>query len=100
MTKGYDGKGRASSWKARTSGWPLWAPLELPRNHCFSYSWAPPGFSCPYFINDMKITVFIDIVTPNGLLNSMIFSCVLQIPNYRKNKENINSLFSLVCPLF
>ena len=36
-------------------------------------SWAPPGFSCPYFINCMEITVFIDIVTPNGLLNFMIF---------------------------
>ena len=56
-------------------------------------SWAPPGFSCPYFINYMTITVFIDIVTPNGLLNSMIFSCFLQIPNYRKNKENMNSSF-------
>ena len=56
-------------------------------------SWAPPGFSCPYFINYMKITVFIDIVTPNGLLNSMIFSFFLQTPNYRKNKENMNSLF-------
>ena len=56
-------------------------------------SWAPPGFSCPYFINYMKITVFITIVTPNGLLNSMIFSFFLQIPNYRKNKENMNSLF-------
>ena len=56
-------------------------------------SWAPPGFSCPYFKNYMKITVFIDIVTPNGLLNSLIFSCFLQIPNYPKNKENINSLF-------
>ena len=56
-------------------------------------SWAPPGFSCPYFINYMKISVFIDIVTPNGLLNSMIFSFFLQIPNYRKNKENMNSLF-------
>ena len=53
-------------------------------------SWAPPGFSCPYFINYMKITVFIDIVTPNGLLNFMIFSIFLQIPNYRKNKENMN----------
>ena len=56
-------------------------------------SWAPPGFSCPYFINYMKITVFIDIVTPNGLLNSMIFSFVLQTPNSRKDKENRNSLF-------
>ena len=56
-------------------------------------SWAPPGFSCPYFINYMQITVFIDIVTPHGLLNSMIFSFFLQIPNYRKNKENMNSLF-------
>ena len=56
-------------------------------------SWAPPGFSCPYFINYMKITVFITIVTPNGLLNSMIFSFFLQIPNYRKNKENMNYLF-------
>jgi hypothetical protein len=56
-------------------------------------SWAPPGFSCPYFINYMKITVFIDIVTPNGLLNSLIFSFVLQIPNYRKNKENMKCLF-------
>ena len=56
-------------------------------------SWAPPGFSCPYFINYMKITVFIDIVTPNGLLNSLIFSFFFQIPNYRKNKENMNSLF-------
>ena len=56
-------------------------------------SWAPPGFSCPYFINYMKITVFIDIVTPNGLLNSVIFSFFLQMPNYRKNKENMNSLF-------
>ena len=56
-------------------------------------SLAPPGFSCPYFTNYMKITVFIDIVTPNGLLNSMIFSFFLQIPNYRKNKENMNSLF-------
>ena len=56
-------------------------------------SWAPPGFSCPYFINYMKITVFIDIVTAHGLLNSMIFSFFLWIPNYRKNKENMNSLF-------
>ena len=56
-------------------------------------SWAPPGFSCPYFINYMKITVFIGIVTPNGLLNSMIFSLFLQMPNYRNNKENMSSLF-------
>ena len=56
-------------------------------------SWAPPGFSCPYFINYMKITVFIDIVTPNGLLNSMNFSFVTKIPNYRKNKENMNYVF-------
>ena len=56
-------------------------------------SWAPPGFSCLYFVNSMKITVFIHIVTPNGLLNSMIFSFFLQIPNYRKNKENIDSSF-------
>ena len=56
-------------------------------------SWAPPGFSCPRFINCMVIGVFINIVTPNGLLNSMIFSLFLQIPNYRKNKENMNSLF-------
>ena len=56
-------------------------------------SWAPPGFSCPHFINYMEITVFIDIVTPNGLLNFMIFSIFLQIPNYRKNKENMNCLF-------
>ena len=56
-------------------------------------SWAPRGFSCPYFINHMKITVFINIVTPNGLLNSLIFSFFLQIPNYRKNKENMHSLF-------
>ena len=55
-------------------------------------SWAPPGFSCPYFINYKKNTAFIDTVTANGLLNSMIFSCFLQIPNYRKNKENMNSL--------
>jgi len=52
-------------------------------------SWAPPGFSCPYFMNYMEITVFINIVTPNGLLNFMIFSIFLQIPNYRKNKENM-----------
>ena len=56
-------------------------------------SWAPPGFSCPYFINYMEITVFIDMVTPNGPLNLMIFSIFLQIPNCRKNKENMNSLF-------
>ena len=37
-------------------------------------SWAPPGFSCPYFINYMTITVFIDIIKPNEFLNSMIFS--------------------------
>ena len=75
---------------------PPWDDLE---NHSFHYysivwsSWAPPGFSRPYFRNYMKITVFIVIVTPNELLNSMIFSCVLQITNYRKNKENMNSLF-------
>ena len=56
-------------------------------------SWAPPGFSCPYFINYMEITVFINIVTQNGPLNFMIFSIFLQIPNYRKNKENMNYLF-------
>ena len=51
----------------------------------------PPGFSCSSFINYMQITVFIDIATPNGLLNLMIFLILLQIPNNRKNKENINS---------
>ena len=56
-------------------------------------SWAPPGFSCLYFVNSMKITMFIHMVTPNGLLNSMIFSFFLQILNYRKNKENMNPLF-------
>ena len=56
-------------------------------------SWAPPGFSCLYFVNSMKVTVFIYIVTPNGLLNSMIFSLFLQIPNYQKNKENMHYLF-------
>ena len=50
-------------------------------------SWAPPGFSCPYFINYMKITVFIDIVTPNGLLNSLIFSFFLHIPNYQQKQR-------------
>ena len=84
--------------------WNFWmapvGPLETTLNSLFFItistvlsSWAPPGFSCPYFINYMKITVFIDIVTPNGLLNSLIFSFFLQIPNYRKNKENMNSLF-------
>ena len=52
-------------------------------------SWAPPEFSCPYFINYMEITVFIDIVTPNGLLNFMIFSIFVQFPNYRRNRENM-----------
>ena len=52
-------------------------------------SWAPPGFSCPYFINYMKITVFIDIVTPNGLLNFMIFFMFVEFPNYRRNRENM-----------
>ena len=61
-------------------------------------SWAPPEFSCPYFINYMKITVFISIVTTNGLLNSLIFSFFLKIPNYRKNKENMNSLFFITIP--
>ena len=56
-------------------------------------SWAPPRFSCPYFINYKKFTAFIVIVTPNGLLNSMIVSLFLQTPNYRKHKENIDSLF-------
>ena len=75
---------------------PPWNYLKIIVFHYYFYvlsSWAPPGFSCPYFINYMKINVFIDIVTPNGLLNSMIFSCFLQVPNYRKNKENMNSLF-------
>ena len=59
-------------------------------------SWASPQFSCPYFINYMKIIVFIDIVTPNGLLNSLNFSFFLQFPNYRKNKENMNSVFFII----
>ena len=37
-------------------------------------SWAPPGFSCRYFINCMEITVIITIVTPNGLLNLIFVS--------------------------
>ena len=59
-------------------------------------SWAPSGLSCPYFFHYMKITVFIDIVTPNGLLNSLIFSFFLKIPNYRKNQENMNSVFVII----
>ena len=67
--------------------------LHVPTNNHFSASRAPPGFSCPCFIHFMKITVFITIVTPNGLLNFMILSISLQFPNYQKNKENMNSLF-------
>ena len=103
MTKGYDGQVQSACWKPRTSGWPLWAPLGRPRkplillhltakNH-FSASRAPPEFSYPQFNKLMKITVFIAIVTPNGLLNLMMFSVFLQIPNYRKNKENMSYLF-------
>ncbi len=47
--------------------------LHVPANNHFSASGAPPGFSCPCFIHFMKITVFITIVTANGLLNFMIF---------------------------
>ena len=54
---------------------PPWDHLE---NHrCVLSSWAPLGFSCPYFIDYMGLTVFINIVTPNGLLNSLIFSFFL-----------------------
>ena len=64
--------------------------LHLPANNHFSTSRAPPGFSCPCFINFMKMTVFITIVTPNGLLNFMIFSTFVQCPGYRKSKENMS----------
>ena len=63
--------------------------LQVPANNHFSASRAPPGFSCPCFINFMKITVFITIVTPNGLLNFMIFFIFVQFPNYRRNRENM-----------
>ena len=63
-------------------------------------SWAPPGFSCPYLINYMKITVFINIVTPNGLLNLRIVACFLHIPNYQKTNKTWIICFSFVFPLF
>ena len=62
-------------------------------------SWPPPGFSCPYLTNYMKINVFIDIVTPNGLLNFVIFSFFFQIPNYRKTKKTWIIYFSTLFPL-
>ena len=67
--------------------------LQVPANNHFSAPRAPTGFSCPCFIHFIKITAFIDIVTPNGLLNFMIFVFFLKIPNYQKNKENMNYLF-------
>jgi len=56
-------------------------------------SWVPPGFSCPYLINYMKIIVFIDIVTPNGLLDFMIFSVSVQNPNIQKQRKHEFSFF-------
>ena len=63
--------------------------LHVSANNHFSASRAPPGFSCPCFIYFMKITVFITIVTPNGLLNFMIFFMFVTFPNYRRNRENM-----------
>ena len=63
--------------------------LQVPANNHFFAFRAPPGFSCPCFIHFMKITVFITIVTPNGLLNFMISFIFVECPNYRRNKENM-----------
>ena len=63
-------------------------------------SWAPPGFSCPHFVDYMEITVFINIVTPNGLLNFMIFSISLQIQTIEQTKKTYMITFPLLFSLF
>ena len=63
--------------------------LHVPANNHFFAFRAPPGFSCPCVIHFMKITVFITIVTPNGVQNFMILFIFVQFPNYRRNSENM-----------
>ena len=75
---------------------PPWDDLELIVFHCYFHCFELLGSTWIFMSVLHKLyenLVFIDIVTPNGLLNSMIFSFFFQIPSYRKNKENINYLF-------
>mgnify|MGYP001458250453 CR=1 FL=1 len=71
---------------------PPWDDLKFIVCHAISTvlsSWAPPGFSCPYFINFMRITVFSNIETAIGLLTCMIVSISPPDPTYRKSKEHL-----------